>query len=220
VRCWIVCVVLLAGCKSGEDGTGGGGGASTSITSTSSAGSTSTSASVTSSASTSSSTGTGGEPGCPAITVTRGTTAECAGTGNVGAPVEGTTECPADSSVYWPARLFRFPVQVGDCVFMRADNAGSPMGADLFGAVLDPGGKSLLFDEEHPCAVPNPEGYACPEGGTTIETTGDGYVLVGAWEGMGCTPKDAVPFQLAVSVNGQPVTPEPVCAGDLQVIIP
>lgn len=103
---------------------------------------------------------------------------------------------------------------------MRADNAGSQMGADLFGFILDPGGKSLLFDEETPCAVANPDGFKCPDGGTTIETAGDGYVFVGAWEGAGCTPMADEPFQLAVSVNGVDVTVEPVCAGDLQVIIP
>lgn len=109
-------------------------------------------------------------------------------------------------------------MKAGDCVHMRADNAGSAMGADLFGAILDPGGKSLLFDEERPCTVMNSEGYACPDGGTTTETSGDGYVVVGAWQG--CTVGEAVPFQLSVSVNGRDVSPEPVCAGDLLEIIP
>lgn len=137
-------------------------------------------------------------------------------------PHDNTTECPADSGVYWPAKLYEVPVTAGDCLHMVADNAGSPSGADLFGALIDPGGKSLLFDEESPCTVANPDGYACPAGGVTIETTGMAYVVVGSWEGAGCPAATTTPFQLSVSIDGVDVdlSAGELCAGDLLEIIP
>ena len=130
--------------------------------------------------------------------------------------------CPSDSAEYWPARIFEVPVSAGDCLAMRADNTGSPLGADLFGAVVTPEGTSILFDEELPCSVPNPEGYACPSGAVTATAAGKAYVMVGAWEGKGCAAGRTTPFTLSVSLNGVAVDLKaaPVCSGDLQAIIP
>ncbi|MFO0617428.1 MAG: hypothetical protein U0414_32830 [Polyangiaceae bacterium] len=222
----LLLVVGSLGCRSDEDGAGGASGSTTSGTHTSSASSTSSAASTSSSthasasSSDSASSSTGGEPACPPILVTSGVLDECATVGPLALVADSTTECTADSSVYWPARIFKLPLKAGDCVHMSADNAGSPLGADLFGAIVDPGGKSLLFDEERDCTVTDPAGDKCPDGGATIQTDGEGYVVVGAWEGMGCTPGEFVPIQLAVSVNGVDVTAEPICLGDLQKIIP
>jgi hypothetical protein len=147
---------------------------------------------------------------------------ECARAGPLALAQSSTTDCTTDSGTYWPAKVFSVPVAVGDCLHMRADNVGSPAGADLFGAIIDPGGKSLLFDEEHDCAVANPQGYACPEGGTTVEVAGTAYLLVGSWEGDGCPGGETTPFELAVSVNGIDVdlSTAEVCAADLLEVIP
>ncbi len=133
-----------------------------------------------------------------------------------------TTLCPADVGVFWPAKVYAVTVNAGDCLHMRADNVGSALGADLFGAIVEPGGKSVLYDEEIPCTVPNPEGYACPAGGATMESAGTAYVMVGVWEGEGCTATDATPFELDVALNGADVdlSAGAVCAGDLLEIIP
>jgi len=212
--------LALAGCgddasNDGSGASGGGGGA------TSGGGSPGTGA-----GGTAGSGGTAGAGGmgsaCPDILITNGQPATCQDPGPLVQPHENTTECPADSSVFWPAKLYEVPVAVGDCVHMRADNAGSASGADLFGAIIDPGGTSLLFDEETPCSVSNPEGYACPEGGVTIEASGLAYVVVGSWEGLGCPATTDTPFQLSVSINGVDVdlSGGEVCAGDLLEIIP
>jgi hypothetical protein len=166
--------------------------------------------------------GTGGGSECPAILITDGTPAECSEPGALTLAQGSTTDCTADSGMYWPAKVFAVSVGVGDCLHMRADNVGSPAGADLFGAVVDPGGKSLLFDEEADCTVLNPQGYLCPEGGTTVEAAGVAYVIVGAWEGEGCPAEETTPFELAVSVNGVDVdlSTAEVCAADLLEVIP
>jgi len=152
--------------------------------------------------------------------VTDGTTEECDAMGPLALSDSNTTLCPEDTSVSWPAKIYKVPVAVGDCLHLRADNVGSPAGADLFGFILDPGGKSLLFDDELSCSVTNPDGYDCPEGGTTIETAGDAYVIVGAWEGNGCPVGDTTPFVVSVSVNDADVAVNELCAADLDVLIP
>jgi hypothetical protein len=164
--------------------------------------------------------GSGGGAECPPLTITDGMTAECDAKGPLALSDSNTTACTADSMTYWPAKLYEVPVAVGDCVHIRADNVGSSAGADLFGFILDPGGKSLLFDDELACTVPNPDGYDCPEGGTTIETAGTAYVIIGAWEGAGCPPTETTPFELSVSVNDTDVAVTELCSGDLTQIIP
>lgn len=166
--------------------------------------------------------GTGGSSACPPILIGDGSPMECAEAGPLALAQSSTTDCTADSSAYWPAKIFAVSVGVGDCLHMRADNVGSPSGADLFGAIVDPGGKSLLFDEESDCTVPNPQGYLCPEGGTTVEAAGTAYVVVGSWEGEGCPAGETTPFELAVSVNGVDVdlSRAEVCAADLLDVIP
>lgn len=165
--------------------------------------------------------GAGGGSGCPTIPFVDPLPAECMAVGALALPESDVTDCTADSSVYWPARVFALEVAAGDCVHMRADNVGSPAGADLFGAIVEPTGKSLLFDEEVACSVPNPSGYQCPDGGVTTEAAGTLYVIVGAWEGQGCPPDTTTPYTLSVSVNGADVALDPaVCSGDLLQIIP
>lgn len=163
--------------------------------------------------------GSGGSADCP-FTVIGGVLAECTDPGPLALSVSGTTLCPADTSVAWPAKVYAVTVTAGACVHMRADNAGSAAGADLFGSIVDPSGHSLLFDEEMPCAVANPDGYDCPSGGAVIETSGTAYVVVGSWEGAGCPAGDTTPFQLSVSMDGVDVAlGGELCAGDLQEII-
>lgn len=166
--------------------------------------------------------GGGAGSGCPAVLITDGEPEQCVDDGPLATPLPSTTICPADSGVFWPAKLFRVPVSAGDCLHMRADNVGSPLGADLFGAIVDPSGTSLLFDEEVDCTVPNPDGYACPEGATTVAMTGEATIIVGAWEGGGCTPMEDTPFELTVAINGVDVdlSGSELCAGDLLEIIP
>ena len=166
--------------------------------------------------------GGGGGSGCPDLGIGDGMPAECDVAGTRGSTLSDTTICPSDSSVFWPAVVYEVTVAAGDCLFMQADNVGSTLGADLFGAIVDPGGKSILWDEEQPCSVANPDGYACPAGGATMEAAGTAYVMVGAWEGAGCTPTEAVPFELDVALNGTDVDLSGafVCAGDLLEIIP
>ena len=162
--------------------------------------------------------GGGGGADCP-FTVIAGVLAECTNPGPLSLSTSGTTLCPADTSVEWPAKVYSASVTAGACLHMRADNAGSA-GADLFGAIVDPSGRSLLFDEEMDCTVANPNGYKCPSGGAVIETSGIAYVVVGSWEGLGCPAGDPTPFQLSVSSDGVdvPLGGE-LCAGDLQQII-
>jgi len=134
--------------------------------------------------------------------------------------VAGEVACtPGDVSV-WPAQLFEVEVEAGDCLFMRADDAGAPAGSDLFGALIDPGGKSTLLDDEAECSVGGPEGPGCPAGGITIETSGVAIVVVGGFESEGCPAEGQTPFELAVSVDGADVEPTPLCTGDLLEIIP
>ncbi len=167
--------------------------------------------------------GAGGEgAGCPDIPIGDGMPLSCDDVGAGALSLADTTLCPADTSVFWPAKVYAVPVAAGDCLFMQADNAGSPLGADLFGAIVEPGGKSILYDEEMPCSVENPEGYDCPAGGATMEASGTAYVMVGIWEGDGCAPQADTPFTLDVAVNGVDVelSSSFVCAGDLLEIIP
>lgn len=167
--------------------------------------------------------GAGGAQGsdCPSIFIGDGIPESCSGSpGNL--DFADQSECPSDSSIFWPARIFEVTVAAGDCLAMQADNVGSPLGADLFGAIVSPEGTSILYDEETPCSVPNPEGYACPSGAATMASAGKAFVMVGMWEGKGCTPTDKTAFTLRVSLNGQAVdlAMAPSCSGDLQSIIP
>lgn len=166
--------------------------------------------------------GGGGSDTCPDIFIDDGMPAMCSNMPGGSLPLADTTICPSDSGVFWPAMVYEVAVAEGDCIFMQADNVGSPLGADLFGATVDPNGKSILWDEEQPCSVSNPDGYACPAGGATIEAQGTAYVMVGTWEGAGCMPEEATPFELTVAVNGVDVdlSSAAVCAGDLLEIIP
>lgn len=166
--------------------------------------------------------GAGGAGGCPDILILDGMAASCADVGANALPLADTTLCPTDSGVFWPAKVYAVPVEAGDCLYMQADNVGSPLGADLFGAIVEPGGKSVLLDEEIDCSVTNPEGYTCPAGGATMEASGTAYVMVGTWEGEGCTAGDPTPFELAVAIDGVDVdlSSSAVCAGDLLEIIP
>ncbi len=167
--------------------------------------------------------GTGGNgSGCPNIPILDGVPATCVDVGAGAQALSDTSLCPDDTSVFWPAKVYEVPVSAGDCLYMQADNVGSPLGTDLFGAVVEPGGKSLLWDEEIPCSVSNPDGWLCPAGGATMEASGTAYVMVGMWEGAGCTPGDATAFELVVAINGVDVdlSSSAVCAGDLLEIIP
>lgn len=227
-----VCVLVNVAC--GDDaGTGGsaaggaaaGGATTTSGGSTGQAGATSSGGAPGTGGQTTTTGGAGGTGGgasaCPTIPFVDPLPAECTGVGPLTMPRSDTTDCTADSSVVWPARIFAIDVAAGDCVHMRADNVGSPSGADLFGAIVEPSGKSLLFDEEVDCTVANPDGYKCPEGGVTTEAAGTAYVIVGSWEGQGCPPDTSTPYTLALSINGVDVdVPEAACTGDLLQIIP
>jgi hypothetical protein len=121
----------------------------------------------------------------------------------------------------WIGRFYALTVAEGDCVYMRADNAGSLLGADVWGAIIDPTGTNLIFDEEVDCTVENPDGYICPEGAITMESAGTAYVMVGAYGGDACPVDDSTPFQLWVSVNGTDIDLDnaAVCEGDLNEII-
>jgi hypothetical protein len=168
--------------------------------------------------------GSGGDGGtaCPDILILDGIPASCTATGTGALSQADTTICPADSGEVWPATIYEIPVSAGDCLSMKADNVGSPLGADLFGAIVEPGGKSLLYDEEIACTVPNPEGYACPAGAVITEASGNAYVMVGSWEGQGCSAGDPTPFELVVAINGTDVdlSAGALCTGDLLEIIP
>ncbi len=168
--------------------------------------------------------GFGGSGGvtCPDILILDGMPATCTASAPGAQAQADTTLCPSDSGEFWPAKVYEIPVTDGDCLTMEADNTGSPLGADLFGAIVEPGGKSMLYDEEMACTVANPEGYTCPAGSVTMEASGDAYVMVGTWEGQGCTPGDPTPFELSVAINGVDVdlSAGAVCAGDLLEIIP
>ncbi len=229
----ILSTYLLAAC--GEDSTaasgggsaGEGGAAATTAGSGGDAATTASSAAATASAATtatssSSGGGGGGASACDEVQIGDGEPVLCEAAPAGASPLGDTTACTADTSRAWPAKIWGVDVTAGDCLHMRADNAGSAAGADLFGAIVDPGGKSLLFDEEADCTVANPEGYACPEGAVTIETTGRAYVVVGAWEGEGCPPETTTPLQLVVGRNGDDVdlTGSFVCEADLLEVIP
>ena len=165
----------------------------------------------------------GAEPACDVLPITEVVLEECTGPTDFSAARSSTTICPEDSGVFWPGKVFKLDgVPAGACLQLKADNAGSALGADLFAAFVDPTGASLLFDEEAPCTVANPQGYSCPQGGSITLGAGSAYIVVGAWEGEGCTPFEDVPFQLSVSVDGVPfdLSDAAVCAGDLLEIIP
>ena len=163
-----------------------------------------------------------GAPECDPLPVTDELLVECPGVATLAAPFSSTTICGEDSSVFWPATVFEITVPAGACLEMQADNVGSPLGADLFASLVDPSGASLYFDEEMPCTVPNPEGFACPRGSSTTIEAGTAFIVVGAWEGDGCLPLEPTPFELAVAIDGVDVNLEAavVCAGDLLEIIP
>lgn len=201
-------------------GAGSAGGPATSSGETTA--STATSA-TSSSTATGSSGGSGGSaPGaCEEVLIGDGEATSCETAAPRGAKaLDDAVECPTTIDRGWPATIFEVDVAAGDCLQMRADNAGSP-GTDLFGALVDPGGDSLLFDDEVPCTVASEE-YACPEGAISITTTGRAFVIVGSFEGEGCAPQTATPVQLVVGRNGEDVDLERafVCVGDLLEIIP
>lgn len=244
-RILVVVATILAGCGDDAAGTGAGGAASGSGGSGGDAGasgsggapSTIASAAASTAATTtaaSTTTATGGEGGsgegggggsppgaCDEVLVGDGEAAPCRAEAPPGAmPLDDVTLCPTTIDRTWPATIFAVDVTAGDCLQMRADNAGSA-GTDLFGALVDPGGDSLLFDDEVPCTV-SADGTACPEGAITVTTTGRAHVIVGSFEGEGCPPETAPPVQLVVGRNGQDVdlTGAFVCVGDLLEIIP
>lgn len=135
---------------------------------------------------------------------------------DVDTSADGTAPC-ADLEETWPARFFRIEVEAGDCLYMRADNAGS-QGADLFGGIIDPDGNDIFPDDEIACT----DGADCPEGALTVAAAGTAYVLVGAYAGEDvCLAGTDAPFQLAVAVNGTAVdlSEAESCEGDLLVII-
>jgi hypothetical protein len=216
---------LLVSCTESTTPDGGatstGGGATSSSSTATTSSSTAATGGSGGSASVGGAGGTGGDV-CPNILIGDGIPATCSAVGNGAQPLADTTICPADSAQFWPAKVYEIAVSAGDCLYMQADNVGSPMGADLFGAIVEPGGKSNLYDEEIACTVTNPEGYACPAGGATMEASGNAYVIVGTWEGLGCTATEATPFELVVAINGVDVdlSGGAVCAGDLLDIIP
>jgi hypothetical protein len=230
---------LLTGCGDdassaggGEVGSGGSGGEASAQgtggapATTTSATTTSTAASVASSSSTTTAGGSGGGGGsapgaCAEVVVGDGSTASCVAAPGGALPLAETTTCSTERLRTWPAKIWGVDVRAGDCLHLRVDNAGSE-GADLFGALVDPGGKSTLFDDEAPCAVESPTGAACPEGGITIETSGRGPRGVGGVRGEGCTPDTTTPVQIVVGVDGVDVDLSAafVCEGDLLEIIP
>jgi hypothetical protein len=243
LRVLLLVAAILPGCgddaarAAAGDAASGSGGAGGDPSASSSGGAPSTTASAaatttatTTATSTATATGGGGEDGgggaapdaCAEVVVGDGQCDACGVVPGRALPLEDQTTCTADSGEAWPAKIWGVDVTAGDCLYMRADNEGSPEGADLFGAIVDPGGKSLLFDEEAPCTVENPEGYLCPAGGIVVETTGRAYVVVGSWEGEGCPPETTTPIQLTVGRNGVDVDLSDafVCAGDLLEIIP
>jgi hypothetical protein len=144
----------------------------------------------------------------------------CALDVDAAAPVADVAAC-ADLEATWPTQVFAIEVQAGDCLYMRADNAGSD-GADLFGALVDPVGNNVLLDEEVDCTVVNPSGYLCPEGALTMEAAGEAYVFAGAFADAGCPVAGETPYQLVVTLNGVDVdlAAGPICRGDLLQIVP
>lgn len=166
--------------------------------------------------------GGGEHPACDVLPVNDELLDECTSTQTFGAPRAETTLCTADSGEFWPGVVFTVPVPAGACVEFAADNVGSALGADLFASIVDPSGGSLYFDEEMPCTVENPDGFACPRGAVTTQEAGDALIVVGAWEGAGCDPLASTAFELSVTIDGVDVdlTAAPVCAGDLLTIIP
>lgn len=163
----------------------------------------------------------GGDAECTPLNVTDEILEECPIVDGETLPHADTTICGENSRVTWPAVIYEVPVAQGDCFHFKADNVGGP-GADLFGAVVDPAGASLYFDDELGCAVDNPDGFDCPEGATTMTASGTAYVVVGAWEGNGCEPLAPTSFELSVDINGVAFDLEnaPVCAADLLVVLP
>lgn len=215
-RVLALCAATLVGC--GDDGAGTGG-APSSATSTA-AGPTATSATAGSGGAGGSS-GTGGGNACGELLITEGSPAACVGSAAGSLPLEDTFTCPESGDV-WPGRLYALDVVAGECLHLQVDNAGSPSGADMFGALVDPGGTSLLFDDDVSCTVEGPESDLCPTGAVTVETTGRALVVVGAFAGEGCPPSTTTPFQLVVSRDGvdQDLAGAFLCEGDLLEIIP
>lgn len=213
--CLSLLSLLISAC--GDDTGGAGGGSSTSgqgggPSSTSGAGGAGTTA-------TSGMGGSGGGDACAGIEVGDGVSSECTEAGPLAIAHASSVLCTSDPAVAWPVTVYAVEVQDGDCLYLRADDVGTSAEADLFGAVVDPNGDSLLFDDESACTAGD---LACFEGGVTMIGTGTAYVFVGAWESEGCPAAGSAPFELAVSLNGTDVdlSSGPVCVGDLQAIIP
>jgi hypothetical protein len=218
--CLSLLSLVLSAC--GDDaGTGAGGGSATSgaggeASSTTGAGG---AGSTSSSGEGGAGGGTGGGHACAGIEVGDGVSSECAEAGPLALGEASSVLCTSDPGVAWPVTVYAVEVEDGDCLYLRADDVGASAEADLFGAVVDPNGDSLFFDDESACSAGD---LACFEGGVTIIGTGTAYVFVGAWESDGCPAAGSTPFELAVSLNGTDValSSGPFCAGDLQTIIP
>jgi hypothetical protein len=205
---------LVSACGDDAGGSGGGatsgaGGASSSTTSAGGAGSTSSTGGG----------GAGGGHACAAVEVGNLVSSECEQSGPLELGVASNVLCTSDPSVAWPVTVYAVEVSDGDCLYLRADDVGATGEADLFGAVVDPDGQSLLLDDESACVG---GGLACFEGGVMMVGTGTAYVLIGAWESEGCVAGGSTPFELSVSVNGTDVALSngPFCEGDLQEIVP
>lgn len=221
LACLSLLTLLLSAC--GDDPRGAGGGTSTVGTGTDPSSTSSTGGAggqggegVTS---TSGAGGAGGGGACSAIQVGDGVSSECTQAGPLAMGHASSVLCTSDPAVAWPVTVYAVEVSDGDCLHMRADAPSATADADLFGALVDPNGDSLLFDDDVDCSV---GGELCPAGGVTIIGTGTAYVFVGAWESDGCPAGGSAAFELAVSVNGADVdlSSGPYCEGDLQQIVP
>lgn len=221
LACLSLLSLLISAC--GDDTGGAGGDSSTSGQGGGPSGTSSTSgaggqggAGVTA---TSGAGGSGSGEACAGIEVGDGVSSECAGAGPLAMGHASSVLCTSDPSVAWPVTVYAVEVSDGDCLHMRADAPSATADVDLFGALVDPNGDSLLFDDDVDCSV---GGELCPAGGVTVVGSGTAYVFVGAWESDGCPAGGSAAFELAVSVNGADVdlSSGPVCVGDLQQIVP
>lgn len=162
--------------------------------------------------------GGGGEgAGCPQIPYDsmEGLDA-CEAAGPLAQPHEGVLECPP-SGENTKVVVYEIPVAVGDCVYVRADNAGAepnlpPPSIDLF----DPSGARAVFATDFDCAV-DPFLGSCPQGGAVAEQAGTAYLAVDLNAVEEC--EGSVPYQLTVSVNGSDIPLEPFCSDELDRLL-
>ncbi len=172
--------------------------------------------------------GAGGEPavggaggdgaGCPAVSLLPDAVLiACEEAGPLAIADAGEIEC-SDSAGQELVVLYELPAAVGDCVYLRVDNAGAPAnGPAPLVALVDPAGKSVELTADFPCAVAPLVGN-CPEGGAAIETAGTAHVLVSLVEVEACSL--TIPYQLTVSVNGVDVALTPLCSDDIHDVFP